>query len=63
MGDIAVTMSRAAYNYYMNKEKGGFKSKDDLIAYLNSSGGYRGHVTEIHVEANAPRKPRAKDEE
>ena len=66
MKDIKVTMSRAAYSYYMKSRKeggGGIKNKQELIEYLNKTGGFRGNVTDIIVEADALRKPRAKDDE
>lgn len=66
MGDITVTMSRAAYSYYMKSRKdggGGLKDKRDLIKYLNETGNYRGNVVDIHVDADPIQKPRAKDED
>lgn len=48
---ISVSMSRKAYNLYM-KRKDGFKSRKQLIDYLNKTGGYLGTVTDIIVEAD-----------
>lgn len=66
MSDITVTMSRAAYAYYLKSRKdggGGCKDKQELIRYLNNTGRYLGNVVDIHVEADPLRKPRAKDED
>lgn len=66
MGDIAVTMSRAAYAYYLKSRKdggGGLRDKQELVKYLNDTGRYRGNVVDVHVEADPIRKPRAKDED
>ncbi len=60
MQEITVTMSRAAYEYYMTR--GHLKSKEALIKYLNESGRYRGTVTDIRVEADAERNPYPKEE-
>lgn len=60
MKEITVTMSRAAYEYYL--KRGHVKSKEALIKYLNETGHYRGEVTDIRVEADAERKPQANED-
>ena len=55
MNEIVVTMSRAAYEYYMTHGK--LKSKEALIQYLNNTGNYRGTVVDVHVDANIARNP------
>ena len=55
MKEIVVTMTRAAYEAYMNRGK--LKNKDALIKYLNETGHYLGTVVDVHVEANITRNP------
>ena len=61
MSEISVTMTRSAYREYMKKD-GGFKSRKQLIDYLNQVGGYIGTVVDITVEDDPILKPRAKEE-